>query len=328
MEKSMKLGHIALIIFFTAMSSPALANFVETFVEAPGPAGPLKGTLLSPAQPGGPVAVIIPGSGPTDRDGNSPLGVKAATYRLLAEGLADHGVATVRIDKRGMFASAAATPDANAVTISDYATDIHSWITAIRGRTGASCLWLIGHSEGGLVALAAARQAADVCGLVLIATAGRPTGQVLREQLKANPAYVPLLDQAFHAIDALEAGKPVDTTGLPPALLPLFRPQVQDFLIDEFAYDPARLLAETDKPVFILQGKRDLQIGEADALRLKGVSPHAELVLLPDVNHVLKSVAGDDRSANIAAYADPSLPLASGVVEAIARFMTSASVGH
>ncbi len=70
------------------------------------------------------MVLIIPGSGPTDRDGNNPAGIKAATYRLLAEGLASRGVATLRIDKRDMFASAAATPDANAVTIADYVVDV------------------------------------------------------------------------------------------------------------------------------------------------------------------------------------------------------------
>ena len=86
------------------------------------------------------------------------MGVAAAPYRMLAEGLAARGVATVRIDKRGMFGSAGAIADANAVTIADYAADVHAWVKAARARTGASCVWVLGHSEGGLVALAAAQQ--------------------------------------------------------------------------------------------------------------------------------------------------------------------------
>lgn len=70
--------------------------------------------------------LIIPGSGPTDRDGNNLLGVKASTYRLLAHELAAKGVSSVRIDKRGMFASAAAVPDANAVTMKDYVRDTNA----------------------------------------------------------------------------------------------------------------------------------------------------------------------------------------------------------
>jgi len=95
-----------------------------------------------------------------------------------------------------MFASAAAVADADAVTIADYAADVRSWIATIRARTGQNCVWLLGHSEGGLVAEVAAQYASDVCGLLLVAAPGRPLGQVLRTQLKAKPANAPVLAEA------------------------------------------------------------------------------------------------------------------------------------
>jgi uncharacterized protein len=280
--------------------------------------------MLLPASGATAMMLIIPGSGPTDRDGNNPLGVKASTYRLLAEGLANRGIGTVRIDKRGMFASTAAVADGNAVTIDDYVADVGAWIAAIRKDAGVPCVWVLGHSEGGLVALAAAQKLPDICGLILVSAAGRPLGEVLRSQLRANPANGPILPQAMAAIDALEAGKRVDVSGMHPALMPLFAPQVQGFLINVFSYDPAKLIASVAKPVLIVQGRRDMQVGVEDAERLKESAPQAELVLLPDVNHVLKAVASDNPRANAATYADPSLPLAPGVVEAIAPFVAAA----
>jgi uncharacterized protein len=312
---------VAVLIMGITMAHAADAAPVETLAEAPGPTGPLKGTMLAPAAGAGPVVLIIPGSGPTDRDGNTPAGVLAAPYRLLAEGLVAHGVTTVRIDKRGLAGSAAATPDGNAVTIPDYVTDVHAWITVIRQQTKASCVWLLGHSEGGLIALAAAKNARDVCGLILVAAPGRPMGEVLREQLKANPANAPLLDQALQAIDSLEAGKQVDTSSMPAPLLGLFNPRVQGFLISVFSYDPAQLVAGYTKPVLIVQGLRDIQVREADARLLKNADPAATLALLPDVNHVLKTVTSEDMRANIATYGNPSLPLAPGVVDAISAFL-------
>ncbi len=306
-----------------AFLASAAAAPIETFVEAPGPHGLLKGTMLAPARAPRATILIVPGSGPTDRDGNSPLGVKAAPYKLLAEGLAGRGIATVRIDKRGMFASAGAIPDANTVTVPDYATDVHQWAKAIRARTGAHCLWVLGHSEGALIALAAAQDPTDLCGIILVSGGGRQLSDVIREQLRSNPANAPILAQAMPALDALEAGKRVNTTGMNPALLPLFAPQVQGFLISLFSYDPAALIAKLHMPVLILQGERDLQVSVADAKRLAAADPHARLVLLPDVNHVLKTVGSDDRNANFATYADPSLPLAPGIVDAIAGFVTS-----
>lgn len=222
----------ALALIAAAQAAPL--DSVQTVLQAPGPSGDLMGTMLAPTLPNAPVVLIVPGSGPVDRDGNSP-GMPAATYRLLAEGLADHGIATVRIDKRGMYGSSAAVPDADAVTINDYATNVLAWISVIRSRTGASCVWLLGHSEGGLIALVAQQQATDLCGLILVATAGRPFGAALRDQLQSNPANAPILDQALSAITQLEAGQRVDVTGINPVLLPLFRTSVQGLLISELS---------------------------------------------------------------------------------------------
>jgi uncharacterized protein len=313
---------IAVTLIMAVLAAPP-SDSIETAVEAPGPSGPLRGTMLAPASGAAPMMLIIPGSGPTDRDGNNRLGLKSSTYRLIAEALAARGIGTMRIDKRGMFGSSAAVVDANAVTIDDYASDVGSWTASIRKTTGAPFVCLLGHSEGGLVALAAAQKATDICGLILLATAGAPLGEVLRQQLRANPANAPVLDQAMAAIEALEGGKRADVSAMNPALLPLFAPQVQGFLINAFSYDPAKLIAAVEKSVLIVQGERDMQVGVADAERLKAAAPKAELVLLPQANHVLKAVDSDDRRANALTYSNPNLPLAPGVIDAIANFVAA-----
>ncbi len=304
-------------------SAMAQAAPVESFVEAPGPLGPLKGTMLAPERKGAPVVLILPGSGPIDRDGNSAYGIKAATYRLLAEGLAARGIASVRIDKRGIGASAGAVTDGNAVTIEDYVADTKAWVNAIRTKTGASCIWLLGHSEGGLVALDASRTVSDVCGLLLVSAPGRPAAAVLREQFHGNPANAPALADADRAIDSLAAGRTIDVSALHPALQRVFAPATQGLFISIMALDPAKLASADKGPMLVVQGERDLQVSVADAQALKQAHPTAKLVLLPDVNHVLKTVTTDARNVNYAAYADPSLALAPGVVDAIASFVTA-----
>ena len=96
-------------------------------------AGALHGTMVN-ARNSNPVVLIIPGSGPTDRDGNSPLGVKTDAYRLLADALIEERISTVRVDKRGMFGSSGAG-DANAVTPESYVSDIHAWNRRHQGRS-------------------------------------------------------------------------------------------------------------------------------------------------------------------------------------------------
>jgi pimeloyl-ACP methyl ester carboxylesterase len=158
--------------------------------------------------------------------------------------------------------------------------------------------------------------------VVLVSAPGRRLGDVIRAQLRANPANAPVLAQALTALDTLEAGKRVDPTGMHPALMALFAPKVQGFLIDLLAYDPPKLAARLRMPLLIVQGQRDLQIGVEDARALAAADRRAKLVLVPGANHVLKSVGSDDRAANIATYDNPALPLAPGIAEPIADFVT------
>jgi pimeloyl-ACP methyl ester carboxylesterase len=310
------------VAMLVVAASPAFAETpVGVDLTAPGPNAPLHGTLLN-AGKGTPVVLIIPGSGPTDRDGNNPYGVRAKTYRLMAEALAAKGISSVRIDKRGMFASKPAIADGNAVRIADYADDVRSWVKAAQTATGARCVWLLGHSEGGLVVLAAG-DASNICGYILISASGRPFGALIHDQIHANPANAIIFDQADAALAKLEAGKKVDVTGMSPALMPLFNPAVQDYLIDLIHYQPVDLAAQTRLPMLIVQGQSDLQINESDARALAKARPDATLVLLPGVNHVLKNIGAGDVRANVASYANPDLPIDPGVVAAVADFVSA-----
>ncbi|MBD3834453.1 alpha/beta hydrolase [Brevundimonas bullata] len=300
------------------LAAALLLSPVSTPVELASSPAPLHGTLLTPEGQTRAAAVILPGSGPTDRDGNSAqFGIKAASYRLLAEGLAERGVATLRIDKRGIGESAAAGPAETDLRFNTYADDARAWAAEAAAKTGRPCAWLIGHSEGALVALQAASSQDDkICGLVLLSGAGRPAGVVLREQLAALPE--PLKTRAYDVLSELEAGR---TVADPPAeLAALFRPSVQPYLISWLTLDPAQLAAAYDGPIFIGQGTTDIQVNLADAEAIKAAQPRADLVVWDDVNHVLKT-APADRAANVASYMDPALPLAPGVVEAVADFV-------
>ncbi len=297
---------------------------VSTSVTAPGPQGKLAGTLLD-AGAKSPLVMILPGSGPTDRDGNNPGGVSSASYRLLAEALGAQGISTLRTDKRGMFGSAAAIPDPNAVTVGDYAADVESWTASIQTRQKRACVWLLGHSEGGLVALIAAQRQRNACGVILLAAPGRKLDDVLREQLKSNPANIPVLHDAMRALDELGAGRKVDVSAMHPALQSLFNASVQPFLIDMFRNDPAKLTSAVTVPMLIIGGGRDIQVAVSDADALAAANPSAKKIIIADMTHALKAVATDHRAANIATYANPALPVHPELVKAIGMFVKSGS---
>jgi pimeloyl-ACP methyl ester carboxylesterase len=266
------------------------------------------------------VVLLIPGSGPTDRNGDNPAGVSGGIYRQLSEQLAERGIATLRSDKRGMFGSTAAIANANAVTIADYVSDVRGWTRFLQAR-GKRCVWLAGHSEGGLIALAAAQDSKGICGLILLAAPGRPLGAVLRAQLKPKlPSE--MFASADAAIAKLERGQRVDPESVPAPLAGLFNPAVQPYLMNLMAHDPAVLAARTELPMLIVQGETDIQVGVEDARLLAAARPGAKLVLIPGINHLWRQAPADE-AANAATYRDAKIPVDPRVAAAIAAFVTA-----
>ena len=315
-----------LILLAAIAASPLAAQPAPVASElAIGPEGhQLHGTLLTAAAParGAEPVLILAGSGPTDRDGNSPIGIAASSYRLLAEGLAARGITSLRVDKRGIAASGAAMPSEAELRVQTYADDAHAWAAELRTRTHARCVWLLGHSEGTLHALLAAQDRRDLCGIILISTVGRRLGDILREQMRASPPFAPFLDEALRDLAALEAGHTVPGEGMSPALLPLFRPSVQPFIMSMLAADPPALARAYAGPILVVQGTTDIQTSVADAQALGAARPGIVVRLIEGMNHVLKA-APADRAANVATYGNPNLPLHPELVGIVADFVIS-----
>lgn len=305
------------------MLSLALASLIataptETPVTLDATPAALHGTLLKPEGAIEAAALIIPGSGPTDRNGNNPLGVRNASLKQLAEGLAAQGIASVRIDKRGVAASAAAGGNEADLRFDTYAADVREWARQTVTQTGARCVWLIGHSEGALVAqVADTGTDSNICGQVLLSGAGRPAGVVIREQLEGQLPE-PLKTEAETTLSELEAGRTVANP--PAALAALFRPSVQPYLVSWFQYDPAKLAKAYLGPIFIGQGTTDIQTKVTDAEALSEAQPKAVLKVWEGVNHVL-TPAPAERAANIATYGNPDATIAPQVVQDIAAFI-------
>ncbi len=275
--------------------------------------------LYKNAGEGTPIVLIIPGSGPTDLNGNNPMGVNANSYKLLAEALVAQGVSTVRVDKRGMFRSGDAG-DPNAVTVDIYARDYSQWIETIRAETAADCVYVLGHSEGALMASAAADLNKNVCGQILVSGVGRSFGQVLREQLSTTPGSQLLMKKTFANLEKLERGERVPAEDLDRVSKKIFPPQVQDFFISLVQTDPADMARKANTKTLIVHGTTDLQTSIEDAKALAEAT-NGELVLVEGVNHVLKT-SPLNRVKNIRTYSQPDLPISTEVVDAIAKFVT------
>ncbi|NTI46554.1 alpha/beta hydrolase [Agrobacterium rhizogenes] len=279
--------------------------------------GQLHGTLTLPEGAGQvPVALILPGSGPVDRNGNLPNG-NNESLKLLAHGLAERHIATLRIDKRGIGESHAAALRENDLRFERYVDDAIDWIKLLEDENRVEEIYLIGHSEGALVATLVA-QKEEVAGVVLLAGAGEPAGKLIGRQLAASGLSSPLKNSSDEILASLERGQHV--ADIPPELAALYRPSVQDYLMSWLPLDPARELAKLSCPILIVQGTYDLQISMDDAKRLAAASPTARLVAVEGMNHVLKS-SSPERRENLHSYNNPDLPLADPLVPAIANFI-------
>lgn len=280
------------------------------------PTGSIYGTLTLPANAGPyPLVLIIAGSGPTDRDGNSGP-VRAGTYRLLAQALAASGIASVRYDKRGVGASAAAAPSESDLRFDTYVDDAVSWLRMLAADKRFSQLTIAGHSEGALIGTIAAESTA-VHALVTLEGAGRPAYTVLREQLhtKLPPA---LYKRADEIMAQLQSGR--TAANVPAELEVLFRPSVQPYLISWFKYDPAAEIANVRAPIAIVQGTADVQVTAVDAEALKRGAPAAQLVVVNGMNHMLKYAPDHSTpAATLRGYEDPSLPVDPQAVSAVER---------
>ena len=274
---------------------------------------------MLPAMTGkSPVALIIAGSGPTDRNGNSTLGEESDAYKLLAEGLAKNGIASLRYDKRGIGESRDAMPNQKDIRFEDYIRDAGGWIKLLEQDSRFSKVVVIGHSEGSLIGMIAAREA-GASAYISLAGAGRPADQVILTQMKNLPA--PEYAKVENIFARLKSGEKADS--IPPGnntLQQLFNPVIQPYMISWIKYDPAKEIAKLKLPALIVNGTHDIQVPVSEAEILHQADPRSRLLLIDNMNHILKD-APADREGNIKTYNDPSLPLDKQLVPEIAAFI-------
>lgn len=287
----------------------------RTFRAATGQ-GKLMGVISTPKDTNnGIVCVIVPGSGPTDRDGNSGVFVYSNSYKLLADSLAKRGYAVIRYDKRGVGESKYVYNSETEATFDLYTKDVNFIISQIKKEKDFKKIVLIGHSEGSLLSIKAALND-SVSGLISLCGVGRTADSLLLTQLSNLPAD--LKQESVTIIKKINAGQTVEKVSQP--LLAVFRPSVQPYLRTWFRINPAFEFSKLKIPALVIQGGADLQVEPREGLLLSGSNSGAEYKFIPDMNHVLKR-ASADRTQNIKTYGEPQLELHPELVPAIVEFL-------
>lgn len=318
------------LLLLLGLTGTGLAQTSEpihyTITQPAGVSLTLDGTLTLPANTMGPVPVVllIAGSGPTDRDSNSPVPVggkpvQGSPFRLLADSLARQGVAVARYDKRGSGTNRRATITTlkqEDGRFDQFVGDAVGFIRQLRADKRFSRVVVAGHSEGSLVGMLAATQT-NADAFVSLAGPGHNIADVLKLQLARLPESQ--RDRAYRDLDSLRAGQTVHE---PPVFaMALFSPSTQPYMMSWMKYDPAVEIMKFRGPVLLINGKRDLQSGVAEADALKAARPDARLVLYPNMTHMLKDAAGESTDDNFKTYHDLSLPLTPGLATTIVQFV-------
>jgi uncharacterized protein len=191
--------------------------------------------------------------------------------------------------------------------------DASALLNYLRSSGKYSKVILIGHSEGGLVAILTA-QKQTVDRLVLLATAARKQGELLKASLekKQSPESYATIAKA---IDTIMAGQIVD----PPPQGLAIPPAMQPGIASAFTEDPIEPLKKLLTPILIVNGGRDHQIARLDFIALETAAPAAKTLWLPDMNHVLVDVADD--GDDLASYGQSNRPLDPTMIDQIVAFI-------
>ena len=303
----------------------------------------LAGILTLPAATGEsagpathPTVLVLPGSGAVDLAGNSLPVIRNSGLEQLALALGCRGYGVLRIAKLGIPPS---TGDGNAVTLDTYARNTADWLALLAEQPGVDPdrLAILGHSEGGLVALYTLESGlADPAALVLVATPGRPFDVLLEEQLLARAAeggateaeLATLQAQATEALDAIRSstGTRLELTG---SLAD--NPVAQAFghaaglLRSQMRQDPTELIASLELPILIVQGEKDLQVLPVDGQLLASAAPTATFVTPPDLTHSLVDVTGPAIDGLVPA---PDAVISDALLDAIGDFLEDALRDH
>lgn len=288
--------------------------------------GSIGATLALPDGGADTAVLIVAGSGPTDRNGNSLPVISSYCYKLLSDGLVEQGYAVMRYDKRGVGASAMDVQMIPDVVFSDFVDDAAECVRFLRDE-GFERVVVAGHSEGALIALdLAQRDGRMVDGLVLLCGAGYPIDVILQRQLAAQlmPSHIGLMVSATDIIRRLKQGESVALEDVPAELVSLFHPTVQPFIISQMQYDPAQLAAQCEVPYLVVSGGHDIQLTVDNGEVLARGNSCAGHVVFENMAHVLKDCDTTERIEQITTvYNNAWGPLSEGLVAKVADFIAT-----
>lgn len=257
------------------------------------------------------LVIWVHGSGDVDRDGNQrSANVKANYIKQLRDSLNDRNIAFYSYDKRTSNPKNVAFH--TGIVLDNFVSDVKKAVSYFKENKQFESITLIGHSQGSLVAMLASDK---VDKYVSLAGPGESIDETIIKQISAqNPALGETAKA--HVKELKETGEIKEVN---PFLMNVFAKQNQAFMRNWMKYDPVAEIAKLKIPTLIINGTKDLQVKVEDAKALKLGKPDAELVVIENMNHVLKVIEKD--SDNYPSYFSPDFALAPELIKSISEFV-------
>ncbi|NNK69416.1 MAG: alpha/beta hydrolase [Flavobacteriaceae bacterium] len=273
----------------------------------------IDGTLLTPKHSERPdLAIIIGGSGPTDRNGNQNF-MQNNAIKKLAETLSSNGIASFRYDKRIVKQIRRGKVDGS-IMFDDFVSDAVSALKYFKKSGSFDDIVLIGHGQGSLVGILASKSGVD--GFVSIAGSGKSIDQVILEQVeKTAPMFT---EDTKKVLETLKKGE--ITYDYPEALESIFSEDLQPFMANWMKYIPEKEIAELQIPMLIINGTKDLQVSTEEATNLSSAAKNSELLLIDKMNHIFVIIEGDDLE-NSKSYNESYRKISEELSQAIITFV-------
>lgn len=269
----------------------------------------LPGTLTYTAK-GTPLIIWVHGSGNVDRNGNQVPQVKANYIKQFRDAMNKNGIAFFSYDKR------TANKD-NFKLLKDMrfahlVEDAQIAVAHFKNDKRFSEIIIAGHSQGSLVAMLASKGCTKY---ISLAGTARTIDHILTEQISKQSPMLGAVTK-LHLKELKETGKIAEVN---PMLMRIFAPQNQAFLASWILYDPSAEIKRINIPILIVNGTKDIQVPTTEAEALHKANPNSKLVLIQQMNHVLKQIDKDED--NMKSYFSANYPLSQQLTQTIVNFI-------
>ena len=272
----------------------------------------LPGTLTYSAK-NQPLIIWIHGSGNVDRNGNQAgTPVNANYIKQFRDAINKKGIAFFSYDKRTANPKNMDLIQKNGVVFSDFSMDAKQVVNYFKNDKRFSKIILAGHSQGSLVAMKALN---NVDKYISIAGAGESIDKTIIKQIsKQSIDLSKTAENHFKELKKTGTIKQVN-----PMLMSIFAPQNQPFFKTWLAENPTEIIKEIKIPILILNGDKDLQVKIDDAEKLHKANSKSKLVIIKNMNHVLKNIIKDED--NMKSYYSAGFPISEKLIEVVTKFV-------